>query len=58
MSNPFRDWYTKSLELGLVALKQEVEDARLTLRITPGEINLMIAELESRKERKETNDIQ
>ena len=51
---PFRDWNTKSLELVLVTLKEEVENAQLTLRVTPGEIIQIEEELRERKKRNDT----
>ncbi len=48
--NPFRDVDTERIKKDLEKLKQEVEDAELTLRVCPGEINLMEEELENRKD--------
>jgi len=57
MCNPFRDWLTSSLKLVLVTLKEELEQAELTLKVTPGEISLIEEELKTRMEKEIENDL-
>ena len=55
--NPFRDWLTSSLKLVLVTLKEELEQAELTIKVTPGEILLIEEELQTRMEKEIENDL-
>jgi len=55
--NPFRDWLTSSLKLALQSRKEELEEAELTMRVTPDEILLIEEELQTRMEKEIENDL-